>query len=157
MLELAAAFGYCLLSAIVIVLPAEVYLLAVALVSDVPAVWLALAGAVGQVAGKMLYYLLGRGVLDLAHLRKRSTAKGRWVDGMDRVEAWCRRHVWGPSLITAVSAFAGVPPYALVSVLAGTVRMRWWLFALISVAGRWLRFWAVMAVPHLLPDALFGL
>ncbi|MPV36602.1 YqaA family protein [Georgenia subflava] len=157
MTVLLASFFYCLLSAVAVVLPAEVYVVGVALATDVAPGWLALAAALGQVAGKMLYYLVGRGVLDVARLRRRGTAGGRWAQRMTTVERWCEEHVWGPSAVTLVSAFAGLPPYAIVSVLAGSVRMRWWLFALLSVLGRFARFWAILQVPHLLPDALFGL
>ncbi|WP_168211700.1 YqaA family protein [Ruania zhangjianzhongii] len=155
MWELAAAFGYCALSAVVMVLPAELYLLGAAALTETGGIWLALAGAVGQVAGKMLSYLVGRGVLSTKRLRSR--AKGRWVDRMTRVEQWCTAHEWGPAAVTFVSAFAGLPPYALVAVLAGSLRMPWWLFAGVSLVGRFLRFWAVVSIPHLLPGSLFGI
>ncbi|UFU04243.1 VTT domain-containing protein [Ruania suaedae] len=152
---LAAALGYCALSAVVMVLPAEAYLVGAAVVTDAPPLGLALAGAIGQVGGKMLSYLVGRGVLDLARLRVRPNE--RWRERMRRVEQWCAEHSWGPLAVTGVSAFAGAPPYALVAVLAGSLRMRWWVFGATSLVGRFARFWAVVSVPHLLPDALFGI
>ena len=147
MWELAAAFGYCALSAVVMVLPAELYLLGAAALTEGNGVWLALAGALGQVAGKMLSYLVGRGVLNVDRFRSR--AKGRWAERMAQVEQW--------AAVTFVSAFAGLPPYALVAVLAGSLRMPWWLFAGVSLVGRFLRFWAVVSIPHLLPGTLFGI
>lgn len=155
MWELAAAFGYCALSAVVMVLPAELYLLGAAALTDSAGIWLALAGAVGQVAGKMLSYLVGRGVLNTRRLRSR--AQGQWVERMTQVEEWCAVHEWGPAAVTFVSAFSGLPPYALVAVLAGSLRMPWWLFAGVSMVGRFLRFWAVVSIPHLLPGTLFGI
>ena len=155
MWELAAAFGYCALSAVVMVLPAELYLLGAAALTEGNGVWLALAGALGQVAGKMLSYLVGRGVLNVDRFRSR--AKGRWAERMAQVEQWCAEHEWGPAAVTFVSAFAGLPPYALVAVLAGSLRMPWWLFAGVSLVGRFLRFWAVVSIPHLLPGTLFGI
>lgn len=157
MTVLAGAFLYSLLTSVVVFLPVEVYLLGAVVASDVGAVPLALVGAVAQVAGKMLFYLVGRGVLDLAHVRRQGAASGRWAQRMTAVEEWARRHPWGPSAVTAAAAFVSVPPYAVVSVLAGTVGMRWWLFALISLVGRFLRFWAIVSVPELLPPGLFGL
>ena len=127
-----------------------------AVATEVPAGWLALSAALGQVAGKFLYYLAGRGVLDVARFRRVGRAGGRWAERMESVERWCGRHQWGPSVVTLLSSFAGLPPYAVVSVLAGTVGMRWWLFVLWSVVGRFARFWAILQVPGLLPDALFG-
>lgn len=155
MVDLAAAFGYCLLAGLVTVLPAEVYLFGAAALTSVPGILLALAGAAGQTVGKMAYYLVGRGVLNPDRFRAR--AKGKWVERMDRVERWCQRHTAGTTTITLVSAFTGLPPYALVAVLAGSLRMRWWWFALLSLVGRFLRFWAVVEIPELLPGPLFGL
>ena len=54
-------------------------------------------------------------------------------------------------LVLAASDFAAMP------FLAASVSMRWWTFALAGTVGRWARFWAVMAVPGLLPPALFGI
>ncbi len=156
MIVLAGSFLYCLVASVAIVLPAEAYLLGAALASDVSPIWLAAAGAGGQVAGKMLFYLTGRGALDMARLRGRAAVRGRWPARMAAVERWCARNTWGPSAVTAVSAFAGVPPYAVVSVLAGTVGMRWWLFAAVSLLGRFLRFWLLVLAPGLLPAGLLG-
>ncbi|MHB1065679.1 MAG: VTT domain-containing protein [Georgenia sp.] len=141
----------------VVFLPVEVYLVGAAVTADVAAIPVALVAAVAQVTGKMPFYLVGRGVLDLAHVRRRGAATGTWARRMTAVEEWARSHPWGPSAVTAVAAFGSVPPYAVVSVLAGTVGMRWWLFALVSLVGRFLRFWALMSIPVLLPPGLFGI
>lgn len=155
MVDIAAAFGYCLLAGLVTLLPSEVYLFGAAALTTVPGYWLALAGAGGQTLGKLAYYLVGRGVLNPDRFRAR--AKGKWVDRMDRVEKWCHRHTAGTAVVTFISSFSGLPPYALVAVLAGSLRMRWWVFALLSLVGRFLRFWAVVEIPELLPGPLFGL
>lgn len=155
MVDIAAAFGYSLLAGLVTVLPAEVYLFGAAALSDVPGVWLALAGAVGQTLGKLAYYLVGRGVLNPDRFRAR--AKGKWAERMDRVERWCQEHASGLAVAVLVSSFVGLPPYALVAILAGSLRMRWWCFSLLSLVGRFLRFWAIVEIPELLPGALFGL
>ncbi len=147
-------FLFCLLSAVVPVANAELYLVGVSLASDASPVPLALAAALGQMVGKMLFYLVGRGAVDLSRLRREGTANGRWATRMERVQAWCDRHVWGPTAVTAVSAVAGLPPFAVVSVLAGTLRMRWWLFAGVGLVGRFGRFLAVLLAPGLLPDGL---
>lgn len=157
MIVLGGAFLYSLVSALVVVLPVEVYLLGAAVASDVPTALLALVGAVGQVAGKMPFYLVGRGVLDLARVRRQAVARGRWARRMTAVENWAGRHPWGPSAVTGSAAFLSLPPYAVVSVLAGTVGMRWWLFVAVSLAGRFLRFWLLLGVPGLLPPELLGI
>ena len=149
-------FLYCLLSAFVPVVNAEIYLVGVAVASDAPASMLALAAAAGQMLGKMVFYLLGRGVLDVSRLRRKSRTSGAWTARMARVQLWCGRHPWGPAAVTLVSATAGLPPFAVVSVLAGTLRMRWWLFAVCGFAGRFARFLAVLLAPGLLPDGALG-
>jgi membrane protein YqaA with SNARE-associated domain len=143
-------FLFCLLSAVVPIANAVVYLVGVSLATDQPAALLAAAAAAGQMAGKMAFYALGRGVIDVDRLRRKGTASGRWPERMARVRAWCERHAWGPTLVTAVSAFAGLPPFAVVSVLAGTLRMRWWLFLGVGIVGRFGRFLCVLLAPGLI-------
>jgi len=148
----AGTFGFALLSALIPLFNVEAYLLAAAVASDEPPVLLAAVASVGQMVGKMAYYLMGRGVIDIARLRRKSTAKGRWSERMDRVRAWCERHVWGPTALTAVSAVIGVPPFAVFSVLAGSLRMPWWLFLATGLGGRFARFLAILLAPGLLPE-----
>lgn len=147
-------FLFCVLSAVVPVANAEVYLVGVAVASDTSPGLLAIAAAAGQMTGKMLFYLIGRGVLDVSRLRRKGTASGRWAARMATVQAWSDRHAWGPGAVTLVSAFVGLPPFAVVSVLAGTLRMRWWLFATIGMVGRSGRFLAVLLAPGLLLGGL---
>ena len=150
-----ATFGVCLLSALVPVVNAEVALVAVALVSPVPPLVLALVAGLGQMVGKMLFYLLGRDALDperWRRWRREGTATGRWATWTARVREWAERHTWGPAALTGVSALTGLPPFAVVSVLAGTLRMRWWVFAGIGFAGRSTRFLLVLLAPGLLPS-----
>lgn len=150
-------FLFCLLSAVVPVANAEVYLVGVAVTTDHPAALLALAAAAGQMLGKMAFYLLGRGAIDVSRLRRHSRARGRWTARMVAAAEWCNLHPWGPSALTLVSAAVGLPPFAVVSVLAGSLRMRWWLFALCGLVGRYARFLAVLLSPGLVPDAWLGL
>jgi membrane protein YqaA with SNARE-associated domain len=147
----AATFAWCFLSAIVPVVNAEVYLVGVAVASSSPRWYLALAAAAGQVLGKVLFYLVGRGVLDLPRLRGRGTATGRWTRRLQTAQDWAGRHAWGPAALTGASAVVGLPPFAVVSLLAGTLRMRWWVFVLVGLGGRYLRFLLVLLAPGLLP------
>ena len=43
-----------------------------------------------------------------------------------------------------LSAFSGFPPFAILSVLAGQLRMSLTLFFVLGLVGRWLRFTAVL-------------
>lgn len=153
-LTVAATFAWCLVSAVLPVANAEVYLVGVALATDVPEWLLALVAAAGQMVGKMLFFLVGRGALDISRLRRRGTATGRWAERVARARGWASRHVWGPVALTFGSAVTGLPPFAVVSVLAGTLRMRWWAFAVSGLAGRYLRFLLILLSPRLLPAGL---
>ncbi len=42
------------------------------------------------------------------------------------------------------SAFAGLPPFMVMSVVAGVLRVRMWLFVSTGLVGRFLRFWIVL-------------
>ncbi|KWX10253.1 hypothetical protein TR74_04755, partial [Carbonactinospora thermoautotrophica] len=89
-------YGFCVGSAVVPALNAEAYLLALGSLADGPLLWLhALAAAVGQMTGKMLFYAIGRGALSLPRLRRKTTARGRWAARIERWQDWARRHAWG--------------------------------------------------------------
>jgi membrane protein YqaA with SNARE-associated domain len=149
-----ATFVWCLVSAVLPVVNAEVYLVGVSVATGAPEWLLALAAAAGQVTGKMLFYLVGRGVLDVQRLRRKGTTTGRWAEWVASAQEWASRHSWGPAALAFASALGGLPPFAAVSLLAGTLRMRWWVFALVGLAGRYLRFLLVLLAPHLLPGGL---
>ncbi len=148
-MEVLATFAYCLASAVVWVMNAEAYLLVAATTMDTPAVLLALAASSGQVAGKMLFYLLGLGAVRSTWLQGKAVTKGRFVEWMRRLGEWCAEHPTRAFAVVAVSAVVGLPPIAATSVLAGTLRMRWWVFALTAWAGRFVRFLLVLQVPGL--------
>lgn len=148
-MELLATFAYCLASAVVWVMNAEAYLLVAAATMDTPTPWLALAAATGQVTGKMVFYLLGLGAVKNPWLQRKAVTKGRLVEWMRRLAQWCEAHPTRAFAVVALSASVGLPPIAATSVLAGTLRMRWWVFAATAVAGRFLRFLLVLQVPGL--------
>lgn len=157
MAVLVATFAVCLLSALVPVVNAEAYLVATAVVGNGEPgrlAVLALAAAAGQMLGKMAFFCLGAGLVDLPRLRRKARARGRWSERMEHVRAWAERRPWGPAALTLLSAFTGLPPFAIVSVLAGTLGVRWWVFLVAGFAGRYARFLAVLLAPSLVPGLL---
>jgi membrane protein YqaA with SNARE-associated domain len=148
----AATYLWCLLSALVPVVNAEVYLLGVAVGSSASPWLLAFAAAAGQVTGKLVFYLVGLGVLDVRRIRRRGTASGRWSLRLATAQGWVDRHRWGPGALCLASALTGLPPFAVVSLLAGTLRIRWRLFVVTAMTGRYVRFLLVLLAPGLLPD-----
>lgn len=147
---------YSFASAFLLVLPVEPYLVGyVALVRPEQLPLVALAAAVAHMAGKLLHFFLGVGVLHRLHLARRAELDENWARRWEALIAFSGRHSWAMVLLTFTSAAVSVPPFTPMPFVAASVDMRWWTFALAGVAGRWVRFWAVMATPQLLPDTLF--
>ena len=137
----ALASGFCPL------VNTEAYLVCVSAVSaetDLGA--LALLSTLGQMAAKSVLYLAGRGVLALplgGHGRRLGEIRAR-MEG--------KRGAAGGFVLA--SAFWGVPPFYLVSVLAGTLRWPYPLFALAGSCGRLFRFAVALSLPQYLKGAL---
>jgi len=131
-------------SALVPIINLEAYLAVRAAVADVDAVWLlALAAAVGQMVGKFIWYQLGASSLSWAWVRRKvEKPKAR-----ARLELWRTRTHDRPVLaggLVLVSAVVGLPPFAVLAVLAGQLRMNLLLFLTLGLLGRWLRFVTVL-------------
>jgi membrane protein YqaA with SNARE-associated domain len=131
-------------SALVPFVNIEAYLGVRAAVADVDQVWL-LGGvaAVGQMAGKMIWYYLGASSLHWGWVRRRVEQP----KAQARLETWRARTERRPvlvGLLVLASAFTGFPPFAILSVLAGQLRLNPALFFALGLAGRWLRFTAVL-------------
>ena len=128
------------MSALVPLVNIEVYLGVRGSVAAVGAVWtLAFAAALGQMAGKVVWYYLGASSLHWRWVRKRiETPKAE-----ARLEKWRTRTHERPVLtggLVFLSAASGFPPFAIVAVLAGQLRMNVVVFLVVGVAGRTLRF-----------------
>lgn len=137
-----ATFLVCFVSALVPVVNAELYLVAVgALVPAFVLPVVAVLAAAGQMTGKLLFFAAARGA-------------GRFTgeNGRLRLQRWHDRLArWNgaePALVFA-SASLGLPPLAVVSAAAGLVGMRARTFLVIGFAGRLLRFAVVLVVPLL--------
>lgn len=148
--------GVAFASAVIPVINLEVYLGALALFGSErgPAdiVVLSLVAAVGQMVGKMLFYLAGRGVLTLPKRLKPDTEKQpseRRTRNAERIARWQERaqtRPWVSAGFVGISASVGIPPFAIVSVVAGTMRVPATVFVLAGLIGRWGRFAVVLAV-----------
>ena len=136
-------------SALVPLLNAEAY----AVVAAGPATpWvglgLAAALAVGQTAGKLVLFEAGRrgsGHL-LGRLRGRLTERRRRArrpGGASRVSAWLTGRISGAATVLS-AAVTGLPPLAVVSVAAGAAGQRRTTFACWCLAGRVVRFAALV-------------
>lgn len=142
--DVLGVLGVGVLSALVPLVNIEVYLSARGAVASVHGIWvLALLAALGQMAGKVVWYYLGASSLNWSWVRRRmETPKA-----LERLERWRERTQERPVVAGALvfaSAFSGFPPFAILAVLAGQLRMSLTLFFVLGLAGRWLRFAAVL-------------
>jgi membrane protein YqaA with SNARE-associated domain len=142
--DLLGVLGVGILSALVPLVNIEAYLGVRGAVADQPGVWVVgLVAAVGQMLGKVVWYYLGATALDWRWVRRRIESPR----AQRRLEVWRSRVSERPLLAavaTFASALAGVPPFAILAVLAGQLRMSLALFLGLGVVGRWLRFTAVL-------------
>lgn len=144
MKELVSLLAIAFVSALVPVVNIEAYLGLRAAVAEVDDVWLlGLVASAGQMVGKIIWYYIGASSLEWAWVRRR-------VDkpkAQQRLATWRARTGERPMVAGALvfgSALTGFPPFAIVSVLAGQLQMRLPLFVVLGLAGRWLRFAAVL-------------
>lgn len=147
-------FGYSVVSALVPVVNAELYLVGLMTRQPQLAWWLVgLAAAAGQMVGKLVYYYAGRGTLRLpARLRHRSERQstGRWSRRLARFQQTCHnRPVWTVGVLLA-SASIGLPPYLAIALLAGVGRVPLPTFLVTGLVGRFARFGAIAASPALI-------
>lgn len=132
-----AALSGALVSSLVPLVNAELLLLGLSLATPAAAPLLVVVTAAGQMVGKSALFLTG-GRLTRSALESRLA---RWrLDG--------RTSRAGAPLI-GLSAFAGLPPFYLVSVAAPALGVRFRTFLVVGLAGRLLRFGFLVALPEL--------
>lgn len=103
---------------------------------------LAIIATAGQMAGKTLIYWMARGGTD-------TFARGRFSAQMDRWRPMFTVPSRAVPLLFASSAI-GFPPLFALTILAGSLQMRFRLFFLTSAIGRIVHFGAIALVPALL-------
>ena len=80
-----STFGFCVLSALVPIFNAEVYLTALA-ATESPPLWpMAAVAAAGQMIGKVVYYFIGKSSLDWRWVKRRTdtpaSSRPAWSGG----------------------------------------------------------------------------
>lgn len=136
----AGTFLFSLVGAVVPVLNAEIYLAAVAaFAAPAKLVPVVLAATLGQVLGKIPFYLAGRGVLRLP--------MGRYEARVEEYRERFERSRWAVDAALFSSASWGVPPFLVGPYLAGFFDVSFARFLAWSLIGRALRFAAIVLVP----------
>ncbi|MFI9817204.1 YqaA family protein [Saccharothrix variisporea] len=155
---LGLTFGVAFGSAIIPLISIEVFV--IGLVTQQPHIswwWIGLAVAVGQVLGKMFYFLAARGSLRLPAFMHRkpkekrpSPRREKWKARLDSIRDRCHRHPHWMFGTHAVSSVVGLPPFMFTTVLAGLAGMSSWLFITTGMVGRFARFSVLAASPGLM-------
>jgi membrane protein YqaA with SNARE-associated domain len=145
-------FGFATASAIIPIFNMEAYItIAYARAHDQGAFELAVLGSFGQNIGKLAWFYVSRGALDVPWLRNRLGTPKRQA----QFERW-RSYVEGRPVmsgaLTFVSAAIGFPPFFAMAMVAGTLRMNVVVFFVAGFVGRTLFFWAwLLGVGLVLP------
>ena len=141
--ESLAVLGLAVASALVPLINIEAILVLAAAQGQAPT-WLLVAGAtVGQMLGKLLWYYGGR-ELDRFGFVSRRMERPRAKASMARWRLRTEGRPWFCAGLLFVSASTGIPPYAVLCVLAGALRVPLPVFLLTGLLGRAVRFLAVV-------------
>ena len=132
------ALSGAVVSSLVPFVNAELLLIGLTVASPAAAPLLAVVMAAGQMVGKSILFL-GGGRLTRASLE---TRLARW-----RLDRPGRR---GGAPLIGISAVTGLPPFYLVSIAAPALGVSFRTFFTVGLAGRLLRFGALVALPQLI-------
>jgi membrane protein YqaA with SNARE-associated domain len=135
-------FGFGAISAVIPFFNMEAYISVLyANNQDHSALTVAFVGSLGQNVGKLVWYYICLGALDLPWLKKRLDTPRRQAS----FQRW-RSYVHGrpvmSGVLTFISAAVGFPPFFAIAMVAGTLRMNVVVFFLAGLAGRTLFFLA---------------
>ena len=139
-----SVFGASIGSALLPLINIEA-ILVVAVSQSPGATWgLVTAATVGQMLGKVLWYWGGMNV-DRAPWVHRQLQKPKAEASLRKWHERAEGRPWFTAGLLFVSAAIGLPPYAVTAVLAGILRVPFWIFFVTGLVGRGLRFWAVVS------------
>jgi len=139
--------GYFLLSVVSALFPwvnAEILVLSMSALARTPSalILVVLIGTAGQMAGKTVLYWAGRGTLHLGLRNITRTAEG-WHERL-------KKYRWGPYTLMFLSATVGVPPFYVMTVASGALKIPFVPFVLLCTAGCTIRFGLLVFMPRLL-------
>jgi membrane protein YqaA with SNARE-associated domain len=135
-------YGYCVASGLLPFLPAEVYLLGVSALSPPSFIApLIVAATLGQMTAKTAMFAAGRGLVNVKSARFQ-----KWLAD---AESWARNRKHIGSALIFLSASGGLPPFYIVCVAAGMLRVGWVPFLVFGTLGRAVRFGIVVAFPQI--------
>ena len=140
----AATLLFGIASALIPVINIEAYLGFLATQDEAPILSLSVLGSLGQMIGKVAWFYAGDRSMSLPWIQ-RKLEKPSWRATYDR---WHRRiadRPWFAGGVCFLSAVTGLPPFAVIAVLVGQLKMNLLVFLVTGFVGRAVRFYAVLA------------
>lgn len=139
----AGTFLICFVAGLVPIVNAELWLVGVTLLvaSPAPLPAVVILAAAGQMAAKVLLYYAALGAVNLPTGRHRAKVE----KAREKVARWKEKPKW----VLWASSTVGLPPFYVVSLLAGALDIRLRTFCMIGMTGRCLRFTALVALAWL--------
>jgi len=122
---------------------AEAFLVWVATQGSGPLAATAAVAAVGQVAGKLIWYYAGLRTVESEWMRKK-LEKSKRGQLLAKWQARTQDRPWAAGALCFAAAFVGLPPYLAVAAIAGLLGVGVRLFVVTGLVGRFLRFWLVL-------------
>jgi membrane protein YqaA with SNARE-associated domain len=164
---LGITLGVALVSSVFPPVSAELFVLAFAARHPhLPVLAFGVVLAVGQVAGKLLYFYAARGAIRMPAFLQRKPKRDAQVviarpRGLRAVGLWirtawtwlrdrCHRHPGWMIAATACSALIGLPPFLAMSILAGLAGLSLPAFLAASLPARVVRFTVLAAAPGMI-------
>lgn len=141
-----AMFLFAILSGVFVLANAEAALIAIGAKSGFAwpkLVVLAVIVALGQCVMHALLFQTGRG-LAKAGAKKRPKLEVRLAKARELGKKWEKSEL----TLIALGATVGVPPQALIALLAGAIGIKFRTFVMIDIPGRIVRFVAIVAIAH---------
>lgn len=141
--EVLGVTGLAVASALIPLINIEAVIALAATQGNAPGWAIVAASAVGQMGGKLLWYYGGRELERFPFVARRMR-KPKAMATMERWRARTDGRPWFAAGLLLVSAAVGLPPYAVIAVVAGALRVHVVTFLVTGLVGRMLRFWFVI-------------
>lgn len=143
MTTLLLLLGVSFVSAFVPVVNLEAYLVGQAAIAPGGVVASALVAALGQMLGKAVWYELGANIARVPWLAAKVNS-AKWQAKHDELETQLSGRPWLTAGTLLLSAAVGLPPFAIMAVLAGDLKVPRLLFWATGFVGRFVRFFVTL-------------
>ncbi len=138
----AASFVVGFVSGLVPFINSEVYLVAVSTMVARPALLpIALLSAMGQMVAKTIIFYAGRGTFKIN--------MGKFEKKIEAVQKKFQRWENKADVLMLISASVGMPPFYVVSFVAGALKLHYIRFLIAGIIGRSIRFAVIVYFPQL--------